>query len=344
MVKADGASELRKFAHELAKGESLDDMVNQVRAAFQKQCCAMPGTEASMNDGWVIDVQTDQVIVDKGQQGLFAYPYERDDAGAVVFGQPAAVERKYMLKKGATEAALARLQALIDEMKASDNPDVKAYGEKIQAANDAEEASEVTEEAAESETDQTVNAGEKKPGAVAEAGAAPGGQGLSADAVKEIVVNLLTDLGLVQREGDAAQKADFTGELRKSLNSYGSMLGTYETALKGLEAKVAPIEDLQKSVSGVSERQATLIGDLAKVASAAEDLHARLESLEKRGGMGPVLREIPSASPEEALINQQVEALAKMAESTPDPLSRQLIQNEVARLKIKVSQNKPINQ
>jgi hypothetical protein len=274
LVKSGGEVELRKFARELVKGESLQDAVDQIRGAFNKQF--LSSTPAVSYDGWVIDVQTDQVIADKGANGLFAYPYQRDETGAVFFGEPVAVKREYMLKKSAqVEAALAKLQAIIDEMKTSDNPDVKAYGEKIQAANDAEENLEAQEEGAEGEgenagaADTSVPASEAKTEPAAEAGGMPQGQGMSADAVKEIVIGLLTELGLVQREGDAAQKADFTSELRKSQETYGETLGKFDATLNSLEEKVNSMDDLKKSFDG---KTAAIIGDLAAVASGSEAL------------------------------------------------------------------------
>ena len=344
LVKSGGEIELRKFAHELAKGESLQDAVDQIRGAFNKQF--LSSVNAVSYDGWVIDVQTDQVIVDKGANGLFAYPYQRDETGAVFFGEPVAVERTFTLKKSAqVQAALAKLQAIITEMKESDNPDVKAYGEKIQAANDAEENLEAQEEGAEGEgensgaTDTSTPEGDAKTKPAAEEGGMPQGQGMSADAVKEIVISLLTELGLVQREGDAAQKADFSGELRKSFETYGETLGKFDATLNSLEEKVNSMDDLKKSFDG---KTAAIVSDLAAVITGTESLNTRLEAMEKRGSMGPVLRELGSITPEQSANEQQAEALTKMASNTTDPMVKQSLMNEAARLRIKTSLSKPL--
>ena len=349
MVKMDGETEMRKFAT-LEKGESLDDLVSQVRQAWQTQFNACPDDPTMRaNDAWVVDVQTDQVIVDQGESGIFAYSYGQDEAGAIMFGAPVPVEKQYVLKKGAN---MAKLQDILTQMKSSDSQDIKALAAQLEAAFSEEENTETQEETAEGEPAEgqapPATAGENdSPTATTEAGAAPDGQGLSADAVKEIVINLLVELGLAQKQGDVAQKADFTGDLQKSIHTYGSTLGQLDQSLKGLGVKVASMDTLQKSFDGlqvqVDHQKSEILSDLAKVAAGAESLHARLEIMEKRGGMGPVLRELGGISPQALADSQQAEVLAKMAEGTNDPQLRQKLQAESARLKIKIAQSQPIS-
>lgn len=167
----------------------------------------------------------------------------------------------------------------------------------------------------------------------------PAGQGLSADAVKEIVVNLLTELGLVQREGDTTQKADFGGDLRKSIHTYGETLGQFDETLHSLSEKLQSMDELRKSFDA---RTSTLAADLVSVAAGAESLNTRLEAMEKNGGMGPVLRQLGNITPQETADEQQAEMLTKMAGNTTDPMVKQSLMNEAARLRVKISQNKPM--
>ena len=329
LVKMDGAIETREFS-ELAKGESLDALVNNVRVAWYDRFSA---GDSMMMDCCVIEVQNDQVIVEKGMDGLFAYPYTIDDAGKVTFGDPSPVEKQYVLKKGMNM----KLEEIISQMESSDNQDVKALAAQLKAAmvpaGDADNGDAPKGEAPAQEQPpvQGQAKGENETeapngGGMPEAGESPEGQGLSADAVKEIVINLLVELGLVQKEGEFAKSA---GNAR-----FAEIDEKVGAALKALE----PLDDLQKSYSALQVKQGQILSDIAKAVDGAEQLHSRLEVLEKRGASGPVLREVPMLPAEQ----QTLETLKRMASEATNPGVRQHLQAEIARLGIKAVQNNPI--
>ncbi len=344
LVKMDGVSETRPFSA-LAKGESLDDLVMKVRGAWYDR---FGGNGPEMYCS-VTEVQTDQIIVDKGDAGLFAYPYSQDESGAITFGDPSPVEKQYVLKKGAN---MDKLQEIISQMESSDSPDVKALAAQLKTAlseapagiaEEGDAAGESTPPVGEkSPTGQAENEDETNPvGAKSEAGEAPEGQGMSADAVKEIVVNLLVELGLVQKQDEMAKAAGSflpaeINNLRKELTVIeNAMAEQVFPALKSFGS----LDDLQKSFGEFQTQTSSIVADLAKVAAGAEQLHTRLEALEKRGASGPVLREVPMLPGDQ----QALETLKKMAAETADAGLRQKLQAEITRLGIKAAQNTPIS-
>ena len=240
LVKMGGTSEQREFQ----KGASLDEFVTKVRSAWNLQFQSPPPADNEVPYSWVVDVQTDQVIVERGKDGLFAYPYTiSTDMETIIFSEPAPVEKVYMLKKGMD----GKMGDIMAQMEASDNPELKALAAKIKAAmmgGDGEEsqapagAQESQPGQPESNQEGTPPAGaestEENPPATpggnqesqqaeaddgtvpptAQAGAVPGGQGLSAESVREIVIELLVELGLAQRsEGGLAKAANPTDVL-----------------------------------------------------------------------------------------------------------------------------------
>jgi hypothetical protein len=299
LVKMGGESELRKFAHELKKGDSLDELPLNVRSARYDRYAASDPESAP-----------------------------------------------YILKKGMN---MDKTEEILSQMESSESEDVKALAAQLRAAlsegKPAEAEAEAEGEQPASQQQEPMQE-EHETETESEAGAAPEGQGLSADGVKEIVINLLAELGLVQKQEDVAKYAgsslmtDIGGELSKGLSALDQKI------VEKLNAAVEPLQILQKSFTGLQSevgelksalttRQGDILGDLAKVASAAEDLHTRLGELEKRGGMGPVLREIGSISPQALADGQQIEVLKQMASATNDPMLRQKYQAEITRLGIK---------
>lgn len=338
LIKSGGEVEQREFAN-LAKGESLDEQVNKVRAAFDEKFNQVTESGDQSAPAWVIDVQTDQVIVDQGADGLFAYPYSVDADGSVAFGLPSAVEKQYVLKKSAGNEALS---ALIEEMQSSESEELKAFAAKLKGAISSEGDEETppaeqgeapaSEEPRESDLpsqDNDPKEDDTPAEQPASEGGMPQGQGLSEDGVKQIVIGLLMELGLVQKQGDLAKRADFSADLRSTLDGMGERL--------------SEIDDLKKSHDEFGDKQFKLISDMAKIADAADSLVGRVETLEKRGSMGPVLRELGPVTMPALAEKQQIELLSKMADQAADPKLRQLYQNEIARLNIKAAQNNPIS-
>jgi hypothetical protein len=142
-----------------------------------------------------------------------------------------------------------------------------------------------------------------------EAGVSSEGQGLTADIVKEIVIALLMELGLVQQQGNTMMMSEKIGDMRKD---------------EGGKMK----DELQKSFNAFRTQ---IIADLAKTVIA-------IEALEKRGS-GPVLREVGPITPQMQADTQRADLLKKMASETSDPNVKQSLLNEAARLEIKKIQN-----
>lgn len=123
-----------------------------------------------------------------------------------------------------------------------------------------------------------------------------------AESVKMVVISLLEELGLVQRQ----ESSPGTGGMQLSV----------------------PIAGLAKAMGmqGLTKRFELVLGDVGKLAATVDDL-------EKRLGVMPVLRELSgSANP---LLEQQADLLKGMLNGATDPNIRQAIQNELATLEIK---------
>lgn len=151
-----------------------------------------------------------------------------------------------------------------------------------------------------------------------EAGASPEGQGLSTDKVKEIVIGLLMELGLVQQQGGSMMLSAKIDDMSKSIEG------------------MSKIGDLQKSFdtlkSELENRQLQIVNDLAKTVIA-------VEALEKRGATGPVLREVAPLTAQAQADTQRADLLLKMAKDSTDPNVQQSLRNEAAKLQIKQIQN-----
>ncbi|MCX6057747.1 MAG: hypothetical protein NTW69_06320 [Chloroflexi bacterium] len=140
-----------------------------------------------------------------------------------------------------------------------------------------------------------------------EAGVSPEGQGLTADGVKEIVIGLLMELGLVQQQGSTMMMSAKISDMAKATDQQLILSKAHE------------------------EFKAQIVGDMAKIAVA-------IDGLEKRGS-GPVLREVAPITPQMQADTQRADLFKKMASETSDPNVRQSLLNEAARLEIKKIQN-----
>lgn len=130
---------------------------------------------------------------------------------------------------------------------------------------------------------------------------------MNVDAVKQVVIQLLLELGLVQEQGGAMMMSAKISDMAKAA-------------------------DQQLSLSkSLNEFKLQIVGDLAKIAVA-------IDGLEKRGS-GPVLREVGPITPQMQADTQRADLLKKMANETSDPNVKQSLLNEAARLEIKKIQN-----
>lgn len=130
---------------------------------------------------------------------------------------------------------------------------------------------------------------------------------LTAEDVREIVLAVLSEIGLLEPVGGEMQMSAKPGELKKSL-----------------EGQKANVEKLQKSLDDL---KAQLVNDVARLA-------VEIETLAKRGGAGPVLRELGTLDAKTSAALQQAEALKKALETVTDPLAAQALRNEIAKLEI----------
>lgn len=130
---------------------------------------------------------------------------------------------------------------------------------------------------------------------------------LTAEDVRELVLSILEEIGLLESAGGAMQMSAKPGELKKAV-----------------ESQKTQAEKLQKSLEDL---KAQLVKDVARLA-------VEVEALSKRGGAGPVLRELGTLDAKTSAALQQAEALKKALETVTDPLTAQALRNEIAKLEI----------
>jgi len=157
---------------------------------------------------------------------------------------------------------------------------------------------------------------------------------LDVEAVKAIVIDLLMSLGLVEAKGaqpmSMAMRMD---EMQKQIGetkTWAQTLRPNETA------------DLQKALSDqktafegqIETLKKTISSDLAQIAIS-------VETLEKRGSSGPVLRDLGAITPQAMAEMQKATVLKDMLKRENDPTTRQALQAEITRLEIKAVQTQP---
>ena len=158
---------------------------------------------------------------------------------------------------------------------------------------------------------------------------------LDVEAVKAIVIDLLMSLGLVEAKGaqpmSMAMRMD---EMQKQIGetkTWAQTLRPNETA------------DLQKALSDqktafegqIETLKKTISSDLAQIAIS-------VETLEKRGSSGPVLRDLGAITPQAMAEMQKATVLKDMLKRENDPTTRQALQAEITRLEIKAVQSRNI--
>lgn len=153
---------------------------------------------------------------------------------------------------------------------------------------------------------------------------------MTPDMVKQVVIDLLKELGLVREQGEAQgfAQADQVGDLQKSFQKSLDVQSVQVEELRKQLEPLAKAEALEKVASDLQK----MVGDLAAVVQAAKELDQRLEAVEKMpAGTGPVLREIGAIG-----IGDQSEAVLKaLLNDADDPQLRQLIGQRLADLQIK---------
>lgn len=127
---------------------------------------------------------------------------------------------------------------------------------------------------------------------------------LTAEDIRKIVLAILEEFGLIERVDGRMQ------------------LGAKVRGLAKAQSDSAVALDILKK---------QLTRDIAQLA-------VEVEALSKRGGSGPVLRELGTLTPQASTALQKAEALKAALASATDPLVRQSLQNEIARLEIQAVQ------
>lgn len=147
--------------------------------------------------------------------------------------------------------------------------------------------------------------------------------------IEKIVITVLERLGL-------SKLADQVQDLQKQIESATANI-----------AKALQSDDLQKSLTThkgelqkalddhkteTESKFEQIVGDIAKVAVHVSDI-------EKRGGPGPVIRDLGKLTSTGAAALQEAEQLKKVLSSTTNPTVQQEIRNRIAELEIKARQS-----
>lgn len=171
----------------------------------------------------------------------------------------------------------------------------------------AEQVAEVIEEDAPQDEPEQPAAEEETPAEeeAAEEQSAP----LTAEAVRDIVLSVLAEAGILEQS--EMQMGAKVKDLKKSF-----------------DAQKSAVDVLQKSFDNFRK---SAVSDLARIA-------VEVEKLSKRGGSGPVLRELRGLDAASSAALQQAEALKKSLDSVTDPMAQQALRNEIARLEIQAVQ------
>jgi len=148
--------------------------------------------------------------------------------------------------------------------------------------------------------------------------------GPDVNVINEVVVGVLMDLGLVQPGGSQPMSMSVRmDDLQKQIINAETGLGKmYQESLS--KAISDQKEYFEKAVQG-------LASDIAQLALAHE-------ALEKRGGPGPVIRDMGAVSQSDLADLQKAATLKDMLDKV-DPATRQALQAEITRLEIKVARS-----
>lgn len=209
-----------------------------------------------------------------------------------------------ILKKqlnGADEEKIADLAEQLAEILPSDIPEdkIEELAEQIAEVVEESPTSEGEERGAEEEPQDEEAVEQPKP--------------LTPKDVREIVLAILEEIGLLEQVGGELRMGAKIGDLRKTVDGYKLQ-----------------ISELRKTVDGLKTQ---LVKDVARLA-------VEVEELSKRGGAGPVLREIGTLEARAGAALQQAEALRKALVNVADPMAAEALRNEIARLEIQAIHQK----
>ena len=132
------------------------------------------------------------------------------------------------------------------------------------------------------------------------------------EAIRAVVIQLLEELGFVQEQGGQP----------------GAPAAVKFVTAEALQKRLSASDELKKQYDAISERQKELTSDIVKVANS-------LDEMAKRGGPAPVIRDLGAINPQNAGELQKAAMLKDVIEKTADPVARQALQAELTRLEIK---------
>lgn len=230
--------------------------------------------------------------------------------------------------KGAESGDLAKQEDLVFD---GDLDEILAFIEKELeiAPQRTEEEDEEEGDAGQEETESAPVEEEENEETSSEGEAAPEGEAAFSEAqivaIKGVILDILTTLGLVEMvDGEArvasfARGAEIRG-LRKSLDG-----AVTEVAL----AKVSG--DLEKALGKIND----LVGDIAKIVHAVDEQDTRLDKVtEMAASGGPVLRDLGILDLSQ-LAGQGESVLKSLLNEVADPQARQLIGQKLAEMEIR---------
>lgn len=152
---------------------------------------------------------------------------------------------------------------------------------------------------------------------------------LNVEAVRGVVINLLMELGLVQATGaQPMSMAVRMDGLSKAIAGQKSQV----------ESQMSKVEDRFGALQKMVEGQSSIVEELRKAyATDIAQIVNAVQMLEKRGGAGPVIRDL-GAITQQGMADLQKAAALKDLLPGADPLTRQNLQAEITRLEIKAAQ------
>ncbi len=186
--------------------------------------------------------------------------------------------------------------------------ELAALAEEVAAVMEEEQPAPEQEQSEDAAPEGEAQAGGEEPAPEESAEEQP--KPLTADDVRALVLSILEEIGLLESVGGAMQMSAKIRDMQKAAGSVSDL----KKAFDGLKSQI-------------ENRQSQIVNDLARLA-------VEVETLSKRGGAGPVLRELGTLDAKTSAALQQAEALKKALETVSDPLAVQALRNEIAKLEI----------
>jgi len=229
---------------------------------------------------------------------LVDLPCIPDAVFEMVKADGAVIRKQFSVSKG--ETMKDKIQSILKE-KFGDlgEEELSALAEQIAALPKEQPTEDRLEEDAPAEGEEQAAGEESQAEETAEEQPKP----LTAEDVREIVLQVLVEAGLLEQIGGRMQMGAKVAGLHKQI-----------------EGQKEAVETMKKSLSQI-------VNDLAR-------LVIEVEALSKRGGTGPVLRELGTLTAQTSAALQKAEVLKEALKNAADPMTAQALRNEIAKLEI----------